>query len=765
MKKRFQILTIILLSASLLPRPVFGQEIQGVVLDASHSVPLGYTSILNLTDSTGSTTNEEGLFSLRVNAEGSTMLLISHVGYQRQIVNVNSDHPFMRILLHPSETNLQEVVVNASHIYESYLEVPASVGVISTRQVNRNDGTTVAPVLNRVPGVHMQTGSLNTSRVTIRGIGARTPYGTNKIKAYFDEIPITSGDGETVIEDLDLAGIGRIEILKGPTSGIYGAGLGGAINITSTTGGSSAASISGGIGSYGLRRTVLRSRFSQADTQFGLIVSDMSSDGFRDNSAYDRQSVLLTGKIYNKDDNNVSVTGSFTQLKAYIPSSIDEATFRSEPSAAASSWRQARGYEAYDKGWLGISTRHRLTPGLQNITSLFVNFRSADEPRPFNILRENTAGAGFRTRIIGKGELLNTAFTASAGMEFLNEWHQWSIYENLYRQGAIPGSIAGSILGDSEESRQYYNLFAQVKAEINPKLLIRAGLNFNNTRYQLNDLYPADNIDQTGSHSFGSIWSPSVGLTWQLSESSALFVTTSHGFSPPGVSETLTPEGLINPELQPETGWNFEAGIKGHWLKGRLYGEMSVYRMEIRNLLVAERTGPDTYVGVNAGKTIHNGIEALISTRLPLDKWSVIPHASATITDYKFDTFVNEGQSYSGNDLTGVPSKTLNAGIDIQRGGFCFYSNYRYVGRIPMDDANSLYSDAYTVLEAKASYDLHIIDQLSLKISGGINNITDKKYASMILVNAVGFGGSAPRYYYPGTPRNYYGSLELKYRF
>ncbi len=55
----------------------------------------------------------------------------------------------------------------------------------------------------------MQQGSLNTNRITIRGIGARSQYGTNRVKAYFNAIPLTSGEGETVLEDIDLATIGE----------------------------------------------------------------------------------------------------------------------------------------------------------------------------------------------------------------------------------------------------------------------------------------------------------------------------------------------------------------------------------------------------------------------------------------------------------------------------------------------------------------------------------------------------------------------------
>ncbi len=62
----------------------------------------------------------------------------------------------------------------------------------------------------------MAAGTYNTNRLVIRGVGSRTPYNTNRIKAYLDDIPLTSGDGVSTLEDQDQLAIGRMEILKGP---------------------------------------------------------------------------------------------------------------------------------------------------------------------------------------------------------------------------------------------------------------------------------------------------------------------------------------------------------------------------------------------------------------------------------------------------------------------------------------------------------------------------------------------------------------------
>ena len=48
---------------------------------------------------------------------------------------------------------------------------------------------------------------------------------------------------------------------------------------------------------------------------------------------------------------------------------------------------------------------------------------------------------------------------------------------------------------------------------------------------------------------------------------------------------------------------------------------------------------------------------------------------------------------------------------------------------------------------------------ININLTSGINNLLDRKYASGVVINARGFGGREPRYYYPGLPRNYFISL------
>ena len=124
---------------------------------------------------------------------------------------------------------IEEVTISAFRSPYNLFNTPAPVNIITPLQLEIGNSLTTVEALNQVPGILMHNGTLNTNRLTIRGIGARSPYSTNKIKAYFGEIPLTSGDGETTLEDLENTAIRRVEIIKGPSSSLFGAGLAGVV--------------------------------------------------------------------------------------------------------------------------------------------------------------------------------------------------------------------------------------------------------------------------------------------------------------------------------------------------------------------------------------------------------------------------------------------------------------------------------------------------------------------------------------------------------
>jgi iron complex outermembrane receptor protein len=665
-------------------------------------------------------------------------------------------------------TALNKVIIEGVSIRDSLQNIPAAINLLQVSEIQRADPQLLTQAFNRKPGVFSQVGALNTNRITIRGIGSRAQYGTNRIKAYFNEIPITTGDGQTVINNIDQNAVGRIEIIKGPNSSIYGAGLGGVIHLygKSIDFRKKYAEASSSFGSYGLQNNQLSTGYSDGKKSFYASYNHLQKDGFRDNSNYDRKTFTLNGTLQSSENSSLSFLGNFTRLKAFIPSSLNEEDFENNPENAAFTWNQAQGYESYDRLMAGLSYSHRFSDKIENTTSVFVNYRDAYEPRPFDILKQNSFNLGARTKFNYSTLFGDLPVNASLGGEFLNENYNGSNFENKYEELDSPGSLRGKQIANIEQNRNYYNGFLQANLEATSNLKLTAGLNVNATDYSLTDFFNRDGGDQSGDYQFKTIWSPRFAVLYSLSRNKNLYANISKGFSTPTVDETLTPQGRINTNLKPETGWNYEVGFKGNFFKN-LYTEIAIYTIQINDLLVAERVAEDQFVGTNAGKTDHNGVEFLAKYNWNIGNeiW-IKPYFSFNYNDYSFDEFVDEGTAYSGNDLTGIPESKLNFGIDLNsKMGLSLNSNALFVSQIPLNDANSKYTNSYQVVNFKLGYNFQLISTLKVKLNFGVNNLLDEHYAASIVPNAVGFGGSAPRYYYPGMPRNFYGGIGLNYNF
>lgn len=741
------------------------ENFTGKVVDIENGTTLGNVSITHLTNNQTYTSNAQGEFE--VNSSGT--YLFEKSGYHPIEVVIDKKYQIVQLLIDVSELN--EVVINANQLPKRLKIATNTVNIASTEDIQRANNTNIAPTLSRIPGVLMQTAALNTNRITIRGVGSRNLYGTAKIRAYFKDIPLTNGSGETNIEDFELNSIARVEIDKGAST-IYGAGLGGTIHLTPQNAylNQTNANAEFMFGSFGLFKETVNFNHGSSKNSFRAIYSNTHTDGYRDNGEYDRQTFTLNTNHFLSEKDELTFLISYVDLFAYIPSSISENAYINNPSSAAFTWRQAKGYEDSQRGVFGLSWNHDYNDNLKQSTSIFTSFSNGYEPRPFDILEEDVLALGIRSRLIGNTSLFNKNLNWTLGGEVFRDNYKYGTYENLYEdypEGT--GSVQGEQLVDFKEKRSYVNLFLETNYSLTEKTTLSLGLNYNQTSYNLDDRFPVSSEDpnQSGSYSFNGILSPKLGISHLISDNITVYSDISHGFSPITLAETLMPDGQINQDLKPETGWNFEIGTRGTFIKNKLFFNLALYRLDIKNLLVSRRTALDQYIGINAGKTQHDGLELGLNYNiLTKESFTLGSFVSYTLNDYKFKEFVDDTNDFSGNDLTGVPNEVFNAGIDFNsKIGFYGNINFQYVGSIPMNDSNSLYSDNYKLTNIKMGYKLAITQKLKANLYYGLDNIFDEKYASQVLINAPSFGSAPARYYYPGNPVNYYAGINVNYNF
>lgn len=662
-----------------------------------------------------------------------------------------------------SITQLDEVVLTQDAIPKKATGITSS-SKIAGRTFERFNPTDIPSAINQISGVYILSGAINTNRITVRGIGARTPYGTNKLRMYFNGIPVTNGAGSSTIEAYDFENLGAVEVIKGPKATAYGSNLGGAILLETKASVEDRTQLinSFTVGSYNMLKDNLSFSHSEDGFKLSLSYNHLETDGYRQNNQFQRDGLLLNTQFRTGQKSSIALLVNYIDYTAHIPSSINQTDFEEDPTRAASNWLSAQGYEANKYILTGLSHTYQFSEHLQNTTSIFYTYLDHYEPRPFNILDEFTNGFGLRSQFSGNWAKAEFTF----GGEYYKDEYHWGTFENLYEENDGNGSLQGNQLNNNTEFRRQFNLFGTLTYPITPKFSAQLGLNLNKTHYDFRDLFNQGDANASAERDFDPILLPNLGINYQL-KNGKVYANVSRGFSNPSLEETLTPDGIINPDIAQETGTNYELGTEWLLFKNNLSMNLTLYRMDVKNLLVAQRVGEDQYIGRNAGKTRHQGLEIDLQYRNKLSQSITFsPYLSYTLNDHSFVDFVDGDNDYSGNPLTGVPKHRLSSGIDFRhKNGLQLNLTHQFVDEIPMTDANSIHSDSFNVFHAKLGFRTAISSHVNLGLNAGINNVFNTNYAQSVLINAVGFGGAQPRYYYPGNRLNYFGGLQLNYVF
>lgn len=722
------------------------QLIKGTVYEKLDNEPIIAVTIINLNNQNGVLSDFDGEFYIK--AERGDTLEIKSIGYKTEQVIVDSNELVVFLEVGTTEIYTYDWFFISA---ERYLN-PHSFEQIKVEDIPINQIQGQQYLYNNIPGLFMHAGALNTNRLTIRGIGSRSSFATTKIRAYVNDIPITTGIGESNLEEINLAFVDKINIYKGPTRPTLGSGLGGAIHYISEKRAGNSVHFSNRLsyGSFASVKNNAQFGFKHKKFSIDLNYDIMKSNGYRENNLYNRN--IFTGlAVRHLPKAELSFFINATHLGAEIPSALNQTDFDNNPRKAAPNWSNINGNELNSRAYGGLSYKREITKNITSTNTLFAGKYINDERRPFNVLDQNSSNVGFRSNTEISYKAGNGRF--NFGTEIYSEEEYWKTMETL-------DGGNGALLSDNEEVRRYVNLFVENKYNWG-FIGLSTGLNVNLTNYILDDLF-LSNGDQSSSYNYEPILSPFLSLDYRNSNN-IYYLTISHGYSIPTLEETLTPEDLINQEIEPETGYNFELGIRREFKSWNL--DASLYYMYVSNLLVPERISEDEYIAINAGKTAHPGLEISINRDFRVrGRYFIKPSLNYQFGPHKFIEFNNRDQDFSGSFLPGNPNHKMNMSILFYTRKWDFNWSNLYVSKMFANDSNTIEVPGYYLTNVSASYEILEKSNWTILLYGNINNLTNTKYASMLAVNPRSFGGNAPRFLYPGLPRNYYIGFEVKYR-
>ncbi|MCO6493181.1 MAG: TonB-dependent receptor [Phaeodactylibacter sp.] len=214
-------------------------SIEGVVRDAESGELLPLVNVRLADTLVGTSSEFDGSFQLTALKPGRHILLASYVGYKEQrLENIAVEagkSTEVTINLEPAAVIADEVVVTATLRPQAVKLAPASIGLVTSKQIRERNITTFDQAFDEVPGVVVTRSSgANVQALSIRGASEVAGGGIgNRVLLLIDGRPAISPESGGALWNLvPLNSIERIEVVKGAYSSLYGSSaMGGVINV------------------------------------------------------------------------------------------------------------------------------------------------------------------------------------------------------------------------------------------------------------------------------------------------------------------------------------------------------------------------------------------------------------------------------------------------------------------------------------------------------------------------------------------------------
>jgi len=364
-----------------------------IVLDKTNGSPVSdasvsYESRLLYTDING-----------KVCLERNGRISVSHLNYKSLEMEAGSSDSTVVVYLEPFDVELDALVIKAAFVSESPGDASYRISRIAPSEIVGNPSLNALDAIGSIAGVQLQSGAKNTSRLTIRGMGSRSPYSTNRIKAYFAGIPLSGGDGETEMDDIDRNLLRAVDLVKGGYAALYGNGLAGVILLHPVIARQDGWHAEAGItaGSDDLIQSHALLSFGKQGYDHLIYGSIMETDGWRDNDNYKRKTVYSMQRI---DWTNweLSLLLNLREYRASIPSSLNLEDYQNNPSKAADNWATIGGFEDNRKVLAGLGVEYKGASPFNWRSSLFYQAYDGLERRPFNTLDDRSHRIGLVTQ-------------------------------------------------------------------------------------------------------------------------------------------------------------------------------------------------------------------------------------------------------------------------------------------------------------------------------------------------------------------------------
>jgi iron complex outermembrane receptor protein len=680
----------------------------------------------------------------------------------RMIVSAQEASPPV-FLTDSSDTRpLHEVVIKAYEQNRKLIDVGASVAVVSKASLDRFSDASILSAMNMEPGVRMEERSPGSYRLNIRGSTIRSPFGVRDVKIYYNEIPLTDPGGNTYLNELGFYNFQSLEVIKGTAGSLYGAGIGGAVLISSMPAvWDKGLSVDYTGGTYNSNNTNIDLRLGDADHRNILSYGHQTSDGYRQQTQMRRD--IGSWETMLKPDNKQTIHAYilYSDLYYQTPGGLTETEYNKDPQMARPPVGTSPGAvqaqaAIFQKNFTaGFSDAWHLGDHWQYTAAVYGAYTDFTNPgiRVYEYRQEPHFGG--RTVLQYTMDWGATRLQVNAGAEAQKGFFETRDYGN---NNGVPDGLQL----DDKLNNWTYMTFAQGDLKLPDGWALTGGASFNVNAVNITSLTVTPPV--TSKVRFSNKVAPRIALLKKILPGISVYASASRGFSTPTVQELEESNGTVGPPLQPENGIDYELGGRGSFLNGRLFIDIDGFIFHINNAIVQRIDSNGVSYSVNAGGTNQHGIETFVSYRLVDQPGGFCNHLrlfiSHTWHDFHYSSFTQDTNTYSGHQLPSVPAQTIVSGLDISlKPGFYANATYTYTDRIPLNDANTFYAGSYNLLGGRIGF-RKVLARWKGDIYAGIDNAANVKYSL-----GDDFNAALNRFYNAAPGRNYFAGISLNYAF
>lgn len=621
------------------------------------------------------------------------------------------------------------------------------------RQVNLSES------LGQVPGVLVQNryDYAEGEQVSIRGFGATAPFGVQGVRLIVDGIPATMPDGQGEPQIIDLPSAGRIDVIEGPFSALYGNAAGGVILVHTRNGPRKPTiGLRTWAGSFGSNQTTLFGGATSGPANYFTSLSRFHTRGWRDHSSATRTHFNAKFRYTLGPGSSVTVIANALYQQAQDPSGLSQAQMEQNPRQVRSSVYTYNTRKTVHNTQGGLVWRQQL--GHANVlhVSAYNGQRSVLQFLPFSGDYGLSSGGvidladyfgGSKARVTHQGMLASVPYSLSVGTQYERE--------NEFRKGYVNNNgIRGTLRRNEFDVVDSFAQFVQTRWLLSPRWSLAAGLRHSTVRFRSTDHFiTATNPNDSGSATYSSN-DPVLGFAYKAMPHLHVYFDYGRGIQTPTFYQiAYRPDGKpgLNFSLKPMWNDNYEVGTRLH--QGRFSLSGSVFHILTHNEIVvaASKNGRTSYT--NAGETRRNGAELAFTA-------AITPRLKAHLAySYLDATFV--GGPYDGATLPGVPKQRALASLRWTDPGPGFYTDLEFVahGRAYANSENSASAAGYGLVNWGAGFRQR---KAGWRISEflRVDNLFARRYVSALVI-----GDSYGHYYEPGPGRDITVGLSLRHTF